>query len=175
MVWATLGSGQRMRLPGPGRRLAARIIDLFLMAALFIIIFGIGATLGLSIEVSSSDMALSTRSLPIVVLMFLVVGSLYEVLPTATRGRTIGKMFAKTRVVTEDIGDVPGLAVSYRRWVVPALPLVAYMVLAGAFASAGRLATLVGVLTPVVYMSLIWDKRLRGWHDRAAGSIVVQG
>jgi uncharacterized RDD family membrane protein YckC len=86
-----------------------------------------------------------------------VVG--YEVLLIATQGATLGKVAMKLRVVQQRDGSLPGWRRAFTRWAVPTL---------------GLLVCLVGEL--VVYASPLLDGTgyNRGWHDRAAGTVVIR-
>ena len=88
------------------------------------------------------------------------VGLLYEVTMIATRGQTLGKMATSIKVVRADNGLVPGWGKSISRWIIPALlPIIPFV---------GWLLSL------LVYISLLWDKVRQGWHDKAAGTLVIK-
>ena len=90
----------------------------------------------------------------------LVAVFLYELPLTAIRGQTVGKMLTNTKVVRVADGHVPGWGRSSARWVVLYLPL---------------LVPIIGVaLALLVVASPLFDSRRRGWHDKLAGTIVVQ-
>jgi len=80
--------------------------------------------------------------------------------PTAARGRTIGKLIVGIKVLRADTWSEPGVGKSLGRWVVPAVPFVVIPF--------GRLLTL------LVYASAAWNKQGQGWHDKAAGTVVVR-
>lgn len=92
------------------------------------------------------------------VLSVLAIG--YEVLTTAAQGATPGKRLAGVRVVRLDTGLAPGGGASLVRCLVlflpGALPLLGQLV---------QLCCLASVITD--------ERRHRGWHDRAAGTVVV--
>jgi uncharacterized RDD family membrane protein YckC len=84
-------------------------------------------------------------------------GVAYEGLLVAGSGRTLGKRVAGVRVVDARTGAVPGLG----RSLVRAAPyLLALVPVVGAFWS-------------LVYVTAVWRPRRQGWHDSAAGTIVV--
>ena len=96
----------------------------------------------------------------LVALIAFVIGLLYEVTLVALKGQTVGKMATGIKVVRADSGSVPGWGKAIGRWVIPSVfVLIPY---------AGW------VLSWLVYVSLLWDKTRQGWHDKAAGTVVVR-
>ena len=97
------------------------------------------------------------RSAGLLLLGVLVVGLVYEVLPTALWGRTLGKAVFGLRVAGLRSKRVPGIGRSLTRWLCYQLPLL----------------LAVGVL------DLLWctvDRPWRQcWHDKAAGTFVASG
>ncbi|WFB09251.1 RDD family protein [Streptomyces sp. LX-29] len=93
--------------------------------------------------------------LAIVVGVLLVVGLLYEALPTAKWGRTLGKKLCGLRVLDIEQHDTPGFGAALRRWLV-------YGVL-------GLLV--IGVLN---VLWCLFDRPWRQcWHDKAARTFVA--
>ena len=83
----------------------------------------------------------------------------YEWLMIGAWGRTVGKFALGTRAVRVDTaGPVLWSSSAIRALVPLAAGLIPYI---GAFLSA------------IVYVSAFFNRRLQGWHDRAAGTIVV--
>ena len=114
---------------------------------------------------------------------------LFEVGFTARFGQTFGKRLADIRVVRWDgeaaaVGDQARLA-HWRfgaRWAIPHVPGIVAAVVAGIVALPGvqdagdfwgPVAGAAVVPWALVYASSLWDKNRRGWHDKAAGTIVV--
>ena len=110
----------------------------------------------------------------------------YEVVSTVRSGQTLGKRLSGICVVRSpdlerDIVEPSRPGASMMRW---ALPHVVGLVAAFAGAAAGvgalgDVGLLVGVGTGLavwmlVYVSALFGKDRRGWHDKAAGTIVVQ-
>lgn len=96
-------------------------------------------------------------------------GALYEIIFTAAKGQTPGKMATRIRVVrAEDLfrpewGRPPSWGQSLVRWGLPfVLGLPAYFVPFGNF------------LALLCYLSLTWDRDRQGWHDKAARTFVVK-
>ena len=94
----------------------------------------------------------------------------------AFRGQTIGKAVAGARVIRADDGTDPGAMRATLRWLVvaaPRAPVVLALTLGGPALSAA--AGWAGVmLWSIVYVSLLWGSDHRGWHDKAAGTLVVR-
>jgi uncharacterized RDD family membrane protein YckC len=97
----------------------------------------------------------------------------YEIVPVAISGKTVGKLVAGTRVVRLDQQPKPGLRVAAIRGLVPELPRFVFL-------SIGVVTTTpiwiwlaaVWVWTLAVYLPVFGADR-RGLHDRIAGTVVV--
>ncbi|WP_280672094.1 MULTISPECIES: RDD family protein [unclassified Kitasatospora] len=90
--------------------------------------------------------------------VLLIAGFLGEVLPTARTGRTLGKRLLGLRVVAADARRPPALGRSLLRWLVRQLSML----------------TIVGLFA-LLFSALSDRQARRGWHDRAAGTKVVEG
>ncbi|MFI8102405.1 RDD family protein [Streptomyces sp. NPDC086023] len=92
-------------------------------------------------------------------LLFFLITLLYEWLMIAFVGATLGKMALGLKVVKENTGQAPGLGGGFIRWIIP---------IVGAF--------LCYIGAVLVYLSPFFDNsgKLQGWHDRAAGTLVVK-
>ena len=143
----TLESGRPVELAGRGLRLAARILDLL---AVVVLAFTFGLLTGIIFALAGASSETSVVPIALISVVFAVCG--YEVLFTALRGQTVGKAMVGIMVVRSD-GSVPGLRKAFGRWVV---------------------VHLVPIAAPLVYLSLTWDARRQGWHDKAAGTLVVK-
>jgi uncharacterized RDD family membrane protein YckC len=83
----------------------------------------------------------------------------YETLLLTWRGQTLGKMAAGTRVVGPE-GAKPHWWQAALRIGIPSLAfLIPYF---------GG-----GILAAAIYLTAIWHPFRQGWHDRAAGTVVV--
>ena len=159
--WANLGSGGTVELASAGARLGARVLDSIIMIVGYVIllVIGIGAAVGASWD-SEEASALSVGAIVATVLLIAIVGILYEVTMIALKGQTLGKMATSIKVVRADNGQVPGWGKSIGRWIIPValafIPVVGW------------------ILSLLVYLSLLWDKIRQGWHDKAAGTLVVK-
>ena len=161
--WATLGTGGTVELAGPLGRLGARIIDVVIMFVVSFILIAIGVLSAIGIssgDVTDEESAAGVAAFVGFALAGAVVGIIYEVSMIALKGQTLGKMATRIRVVRADNGQIPGWGKSIGRWIIPAalgfIPFVGWL------------------LSLLVYLSLLWDKVRQGWHDKAAGTLVVK-
>ncbi|MET8680455.1 RDD family protein [Streptomyces sp. NPDC004647] len=151
-----------------GRRLAARLIDTVLLGAVVAgaaVPFGTKAVDHVNDKVEEAKLSGETVTvwlldgttsgyLGIVVGVLLLAGVLYEALPTAKWGRTLGKRLCGVQVLGIESHDTPPFGAALRRWLV-------YSVL-------GLLA--IGVLN---VLWCLFDRPWRQcWHDKAAGTFV---
>ena len=90
--------------------------------------------------------------------MFLIF-LIYEPALIATRGQTVGKMIMGIKVVRAEDGGLPGWGKAIGRWILPGL--VSLVPIAGWF------------LHMLVYLSLVWDDRRQGWHDKMGTTVVI--
>ena len=97
------------------------------------------------------------------VALFVVVG--YEVIQIAVWGQTVGKRIVRIKVVRDASGECSGWGKSFGRWAVPTLAMVALAL------TSGWLAVVRAVLC---YVSPTWDRSRQGWHDMAAGTLVIR-
>jgi uncharacterized RDD family membrane protein YckC len=84
---------------------------------------------------------------------------LYEWLMIAFLGQTLGKMAVGLKVVKERDGQNPGLGSGFVRFIIP---------IVGVF--------LCYIGAALVYLSPFFDStgKTQGWHDRAAGTLVIK-
>lgn len=166
--WATLGTGGAVELAGPGSRLGARIIDwiILFVVSLILLVAGVLALVGLNledVEATEDEIEGGTAIFTAIFIGIIAIGLLYEVAMIAMRGQTLGKMATRIRVVRADNGLVPGWGKSFGRWLVPAV-----------FGIAGAYIPFVGLIALLIYVSILWDKVRQGWHDKAAGTLVIK-
>ncbi|MER5783377.1 RDD family protein [Streptomyces mobaraensis] len=166
-----LAARQEGRPAGLGRRLVARLIDTVVLggavAAVAVPLWAKAVShidekvnrakrSGETVTVWLLDGTTGTY-LAIVLGALLLGGVLYEVLPTATWGRTPGKKLCGVRVLDIESHDTPSFAAALRRWLVYSL--------------LGVVA--VGVLNAVW---CLFDRPWRQcWHDKAARTFVASG
>ncbi|MFI6445472.1 RDD family protein [Kitasatospora sp. NPDC050543] len=174
---ANLGSVQIATM---GQRFLARLVDGLAITA----IIGLAMALGLASAVgiakdtktctyTPGDMTgyqnclheqtqAASSMFAVLITMSLVIWAfqlLYEWLMVALAGATLGKLALGLRVVKEADGQVPGIGGGFVRFIIP---IVGYFVCG------------IGLL--LVYLSPFFDNsgKLQGWHDRAAGTVVIK-
>ncbi|MFF3733942.1 RDD family protein [Streptomyces sp. NPDC002476] len=156
-----------------GLRLCARLIDGVAVFVVYLIIGAIGLAGAVGLANSAEDCTYGTdydscvddASAGFIATMFsmlLILGLitlLYEWLMVSLVGATLGKMALGLRVVKESTGQKPGLGAGFIRYIIP---------IVGAF--------LCYIGAVLVYLSPFFDNsgKLQGWHDRAAGTLVVK-
>jgi uncharacterized RDD family membrane protein YckC len=158
-----------------GRRLGARAIDALVIGVLYSILSAIGIAGVIGIARSAEDCGssldpgysdcLNEASAGIIatmlgaVLIFALITLLYEWLMIAFLGATVGKLALGLRVVKEHTGQNPGLGGGFIRYIIPIV---------------GVFLCYIGAL--LVYLSPFFDNsgKLQGWHDRAAGTLVIK-
>ncbi|MEU0071396.1 RDD family protein [Streptomyces sp. NPDC006332] len=157
------------RPAGLGKRLGARLVDTIVLAAVTAVAavplgtkaldhvnekIDVAKQSGETVTVWLLDGTTSTY-LGIVLAVLLVFGVLYEALPTAKWGRTLGKKLFGLDVRDIEGGEAPSFGAALRRWLVYSVP--------------GLLA--IGVL------GVLWglfDRPWRQcWHDKAAHTFVA--
>ena len=158
--WATLGTGGAVELAGPGGRLGARIIDTVIMGVVIFILLIAGIASAIGFSGGEEESAAAVGAFVAFAIVAVVIGVLYEVTMIATKGQTLGKMATRIKVVRADNGLEPGWGKAIGRWIIPAalgfIPFVGW------------------ILSLLVYLSLLWDKVRQGWHDKAAGTLVIK-
>ncbi|MBX7465768.1 MULTISPECIES: RDD family protein [Streptomyces] len=154
-----------------GRRFGARVIDGLIIGAIYLVLMiaGVSGAVGAAkkCDVNSADYSncVNNASSSIVgaffgaLLLFGVITLLYEWLMISLAGATLGKMALGLKVVKESTGQNPGLGGGFIRWIIP---------MVGAF--------ICGIGQLLVYLSPFFDNsgKLQGWHDRAAGTLVIK-
>ena len=134
----------------PWRRLVGFIIDWFVLVMLtLVIVSALGIDMG---EGSALRLPTSVRILQG------LVGAVYYIMFTVSRGQTPGKMLLGTRVVLQRTGQIPTLVPSAVRWFVPGV----WVFLPG-----------VSVVSIVIYGWLLFNIYRQGLHDKAARTVVV--
>ncbi len=145
-----------------GRRLAARLLDSIVVSLVMVIAMFAGLAGALGMHGTAEDGVSPAGGFGLVfgtMAIFSGFALLYEWLMIAFLGQTLGKMALGLRVVRERDGQVPGLGSGFGRFVIPIV---------------GMFLCYIGAI--LVYLSPFFDStgRNRGWHDRAAGTIVIK-
>jgi uncharacterized RDD family membrane protein YckC len=91
----------------------------------------------------------------------LVVAAVYEVALIHLRGQTIGKQVLHIKVERITDGRLPDWSASMARYLVPVVPALIPI-------------PFLFLLSPLAFLSAVWNPRRQGWHDRAAGTVVVR-
>ncbi|MEU9899725.1 RDD family protein [Streptomyces phaeochromogenes] len=166
---AVARSQANARPAGLGKRFAARLVDTIVLAGVTgaaAVPLGTRALDHVNEKIDAAKLSGETVTvwlldgttavyLGIIVAVLLVFGVLYEALPTAKWGRTLGKKLCGLQVRDIEGGDPPSFGLALRRWLVYSVP--------------GLLA--IGVL------GVLWgafDRPWRQcWHDKAAHTFVA--
>jgi uncharacterized RDD family membrane protein YckC len=163
--------GPSPRIASMGRRLGARVIDGLILGVVYTILIFAGVISAFSAASDCGDpgtigydSCINDAGSDFVQQFGAILGGvwvltlLYEWLMIGLVGRTLGKMAVGLHVVNAETGAKPGLGKSFIRWIITMIGSVAC-----------------GIITLLVYLSPFWDKsgRQQGWHDKAAGTMVV--
>ena len=183
---AVLGDGQKVELADLGERIAGRFLDpvvvfFFVLGALVIAagdyVFVRACFVNSYCEPSSLDdpairgLVETTNFIVSLVVFGIIV--LYEAAAIGVSGQTWGKRRSQVRVVTCRDDAVSSAERALVRALVPAAAGVGGVV--AATQADFRVPALGGlVLWLVVYVSALWGRSGRGWHDMAAGTVVVR-
>lgn len=163
-----------------GQRFLARLLDgvvttIILTIAMFA---GLASELGLIHKIKSCtayeygtagytqcthDQAAASTNMVVAIFGFMgafaIFALLYEWLMISLVGATLGKMALGLKVVKESTGQNPGLGAGFIRYIIPII---------------GAFLCWIGAI--LVYLSPFFDNsgKLQGWHDRAAGTVVIK-
>ena len=97
-----------------------------------------------------------------------VIAAVYEIGLTATRGQTLGKMAVATQVLDHSGERLPAWNQAVVRWLVPSVPSLFGLFIVGLGMDLAGVAWSV-----VVFLPILRTAEHRGWHDRAAGTVVI--
>ena len=160
-----LRDGHELPKAGIAARLAARIVDLLLVAPG---VFIVGRDINRSIAAEFKCFLIPRcESAPVPLLtgagiVALAAVVLYEPVLVALWGRTAGKWAVGIKVVSIADGARPSVARSFARVAMPATTGLATL-------GAGWL-----VVQTVMWVSAMANRDRRGWHDRLASTVVVK-
>jgi uncharacterized RDD family membrane protein YckC len=174
---AAPGEGRLAVPASPAARFAARFIDSLIHTGL-----GAGGITLIFVATSCIWCATHETNANQVALgvLALISWALYEPVMVAWRGQTLGKMICRIRIVRISDGDKPSLAQAIIRWAIPTAAGITLMIVAGLLASgvqadAARLLIIFAAWAPLYLTSFQDEDQRRGWHDKAAETIVVTG
>lgn len=163
--WARLASGRTVQLARPAERLGARLLDFLIVTIPSVVMWAV--IRGRDAFVADEPISLaSLERVAVAELGTLVLGLLvsvvYEVVPTARWGQTLGKRILGIKVVHVATGEPPGFKKSFGRWALLTLPIsVPYVRYPGA------------VFYLLCVLTMGHEPFYRGWHDKAARTLVV--
>ena len=170
--WAELPAGGTVKLATAGARFGARVFD-------FVLLFAVDMAIILTnVDWSALNDELQKETPDFdgvfpgtgVFLVLTAITILYEVVPVALWGRTLGKRVVGTKIVKAQAGGVPGWGKAIARWALPGLPLAL-----AALPVASLTIVWIGWLWWILcYVSLTWDRVYQGWHDKAVGTLVIE-
>ena len=147
------GAAETDLLATIGQRFLARLLDgLIVGLPLTILVF------------AASDISQdrNTVDTPLWVQLFAAATSaLYEVVLIRVWGQTVGKRVLGIKVVRVTDGTLPDWTASVIRYLLPVVPVL--VPVPGAF-----------LLSLVIYLVAVTNPLRQGWHDRAAGTIVIK-
>ena len=173
---AVLGDGRKVELADFPERVAARLLDpvvvfLFVLGALVIAYVDLFLSSFCGECGGLTQVAVRRVNLTVSMVVFGIL-VLYETARIGTSGQTWGKRRRRVRVVTRRDVATPSPERAFVRGLVPAAAGAGGCV-AAALADF-RVPALGGLaLWIVVYASAMWGRNGRGWHDMAAGTVVI--
>ncbi len=137
-----------------GQRIGARLLDgLVIGLPLTLLMFLVS-------DVSEDRKTIDTPLwAPVVATL---VAALYEVVLVRMRGQTVGKRVLGIKVVRVTDGNLPDWTASVVRYLLPVVPLLV------------PVPVLNIALSLTVYLVAVTHPLRRGWHDRAAGTLVIK-
>ena len=178
---------------GLWRRAAARFVDASAMAVIEFVMILVATAVAFLVAqpgmVSDENWGVYYVAFALLLVPASIPAYLFEVGSTVRSGQTWGKRLADIRVVRWDgeaaaAGDQGSLA--HRRiaarWAIPhgagtvAAVVAVIVVLPGAQDGVESGWVLMGAFAvpwALVYASSLWDNNGRGWHDKAAGTVVI--
>ena len=192
-------SGETVKVAGLARRVTARAIDALCMLMLCaLVLAAVAVVMALGVLAVQYDFLSPDGSGVGFVMLFLLLWApstwmvlhLYEVVSTARCGQTFGKRLMGICVIR--CLDPGGIVVeaarrdaSTRRWAIPhgaaAAAVILSVVVIATVGPAGLTdSEFLLLLLPFFafgagcYISALFDSERRGWHDKAAGTIVIR-
>lgn len=191
-----LHDGQAVPRASWRRRLAAGLMDLFLRAVALVVALGLLYASLPPIRLVhpqepmcniACESPMQWVTLTGAIMIFLSVLA-YEPVMSAVCRRTIGRAIVGIGVVSHSNGQRPLLSQTVVRWLVPVVVgcigavigviclnmSIGISPLSGDIRRPTFLALSILVAQIQMHLSSIWDSDGRGWHDKAAGTIIIQ-
>lgn len=170
-----LGDGKPVALASPVARAVARFIDSLIHAGL-----GFGGLILIFLATFCIWCATHETNGGQVTLGVLLVAAwaFYEPVLVAWRGQTLGKAVCAVKVVRVADGHPPNFGLALVRWTIPFVAgaaLLPALVLSGVEIQSDplRIAAILAMWAPLYLTSFLDSDRRRGWHDKAAGTVVI--
>ena len=170
----TLRSGRDVALATFKERAAARGIDLILAGLVLVLATVLMGCLAYGRLIMEDEREPYGWLLTPLVIVFtaLFLTAAYETWATTATGQTRGKRLKGLEVVRLRDGHKPGVAASFVRAALPPSVSVCGMVLI--WGANPPIATLVAIaLYCLTYLSAIWDRHGRAWHDWLSQTLVT--
>ena len=175
--WVLLGNGEQHQIAHLGRRLLAKLIDLLVILLVLVpldlfaegrlrqaVVYIRNVVAGEPVDPDNIYLLLHIAITVMTTALFVyLLAFSYDMLFV---GYTPGKGVMHIRIVSVDDGSKPRFRQICKRWIILNPPLW-LLVLAGLIGVLGQLASL------VIYLSPVWNSQRRGWHDKKAGTVVV--
>ena len=145
--WCILETGDRVQLASPLSRLIAYMIDMVMCTVALFVIYILFMLAG-------------NGEHSIFMILAMMIGAMtccyIAIALTAVTGQTIGRKATQARIIRIKDGEAPGWNKAFLRWAVHAC------------------LSCVPFINPLYLCPLLADNDRRGWHDKAAGTIVVK-
>lgn len=172
--WVEVPTKGSVKLASIGQRFGARLLDIILVGIISAIIIGIGIAIfaggaattaeGIDPETgmladggAGAGLGLGTMLLSLFIAAIFAIA--YEAIMVGVWGQTLGKMLLKIKVIKANTGQVPGIGGGIVRYIIPFFAqLIPFL---------GTIAYL------LCYLWAAFDQRRQGWHDKVAGTYVV--
>jgi hypothetical protein len=176
----TLGSGETVALATFDVRRGGRLAEaLYVMVILVAPVLPGGFLLGLMAYAPAADPGTLDTALALYVTALaaaLLAVAVYEAWSTSKDQPRWRDARAGSRVVRLRDGQPPGYVASFGRAILPVIAGMVGFVLTAWIPSAAPLGLVAGpTLWALVYATAFWDDHGRGWHDKLAGTVVIEG
>lgn len=163
--WAELPEGGTVKLASPGARFGARVFDVVLLFVVDMAILLAAVDWAAFSDEVQEETPDFTGVFPGtgILLVLAAIWSLYNIIPVALWGRTLGKRVVGIKIVDARSGEAPGWGKAVARWAIAGLPAAIPFLM--------WIGWLWWILCNV---SLTWDRVHQGWHDKAARTLVIK-
>ena len=162
-----LENGTRVELASPGARLLARLADTFFVFFLAAVVLIVIHSLRVGHFEESEIVELGGLEGAVIGAVWL----LYEIAGyrRCGSGSSLGKRLLRIRAVNARDGSAVSLWAALNRWSILAGGLIVLVIASGSNPPLTYVA-----FSAVSAVSILWSPTRQGWHDMAAGSVVIQ-